>query len=98
MHKGKRNKKIKGRGASGKTAVIGLVERNGRVYAQPVKSTDADTLQTVIKERVEQGSLLFTDEFPAYQGLESDYGHDTINHSAGNYVNGTIHTNTIEGY
>lgn len=98
MHKRKREKKIQGRGASGKTAVLGLVERNGRVYAKPVKNTDAETLQTIIKERVEQGSLVFTDEFPAYRGLDGDYGHSTINHSAGNYVDGIIHTNTIEGY
>ena len=84
MHRSKRQKKITGRGASGKTPILGLVERNGRVYARPVQDTSAATLQSIVRERVEQGSLIFTDEAPAYNGLENDYGHDTINHSAGN--------------
>ena len=75
-----------------------MVERNGRVYAKPVSSTDAATLHGVIKERVEKGSQIFTDEFPAYQGLELECGHDTINHKAGSYVDGNIHTHTIDGY
>lgn len=98
MHKKERAKKIQGRGASGKTAVLGLVERNGRVYAKPVANTDTKTLQGIVRERVEEGSQVFTDEFPAYRGLEGDYAHDTINHSAGNYVDGNIHTNTIESH
>ena len=51
-----------------------------------------------VREHVEQGSLILTDEFPAYRGLEGDYAHSTINHSAGNYVDGNIHTNTMESY
>ncbi len=98
MHKKERAKKIQGRGAAGKTAVLGLVERNGRVYAKPVESTDTKTLQGIVRERVEEGSQIFTDEFPAYRGLEGDYTHDTINHSVGNYVDGNIHTNTIESH
>jgi hypothetical protein len=56
------------------------------------------SFQSIVKQRVEQGSLIFTDGFLASQGLENSYGRDTITHSAGNYVDGTIHTNTIEGY
>jgi transposase-like protein len=98
MHKSVRERKIVGRGASGKTAVIGLVERKGRVYAKPVSSTDAATLQGIIRDRVQKGATVCTDEFPAYSGLELDYNHGTIRHGAGHYVNGNIHTNTIEGY
>lgn len=98
MHKKERAKKIQGRGASGKTAVLGMIERSGRIYVKPVQSTDSQTLQTAIKERVEEGSQIFTDEFPSYRGLEGDYSHETINHSIGNYVNGNIHTNGIESH
>lgn len=99
MHKSKRAKKVTGRGASGKTAVIGLVERNGRVYAKPVTNTDADTLQGVVKERVATGAQVITDEFRSYRGLEQDFTHKTVAHGAGQYVAaGNVHTNTIEGY
>lgn len=98
MHKSVREKKIKGRGASGKTPVLGLVERNGRVIAKPVPNTEADTLLPIVRERVALGSSIFTDEFPAYNKLDKDYAHASVNHSAGVYVDGNIHTNTIDGY
>jgi transposase-like protein len=98
MHAKKRAQRIQGRGASGKTAVVGLVERSGRVYAQPVCQVDAATLQGLIRDRVRKGATVFTDNFTAYNGLEQDYKHDTIAHSAGRYVRGNVHTNTIEGY
>lgn len=98
MHKSVREKKIAGRGSVGKTAVLGLVERNGRVFAKPVDKADAKTLQTIILDKVEKGSNLMTDEFLAYRGLGINYSHKTVEHGAGIYVKGDIHTNTIEGY
>lgn len=98
MHKSVREKKISGRGASGKTAVLGLVERNGRVFAKPVKTTDSETLQSIVREKVKKGANLMTDEFRSYNGLGLDFIHETIAHGAGIYVDGNIHTNTIEGY
>lgn len=98
MHKEDREKKIKGRGVSGKTPVVAIVERGGRVHAEPVKSTDAQTLQGQVRARVEQGSLVFTDDAPAYNGLDADYGHMVVNHSAGCYVDGIMTTNTAEGF
>jgi transposase-like protein len=94
---GKRKGK-RGRGAAGKTAVIGLVERRGKVYAQPVSRIDADTLQTVVRNHVAKGARVVTDELPSYNGLARDYRHDTIRHGDGVYVRGDVYTNTIEGY
>jgi transposase-like protein len=94
---GKRKGK-RGRGAAGKTAVIGLVERKGKVYAQPVSSIDAVTLQGVVRARVQPGTRVVTDELASYNGLAKDYSHDTIRHGDGIYVAGDIYTNTIEGY
>jgi transposase-like protein len=94
---GKRKGK-RGRGAAGKTAVLGLVERKGRVYARPVSSINAKTLQDIVRERVEPGSRVVTDELSSYKGLEKQYSHDTIRHADGIYVAGDIYTNTIEGY
>lgn len=98
MHKSVREKKISGRGASGKTAVLGLVERNGRVYAKPVDKVDTETLHNVILNKVEKGAILMTDEFLSYRGLGINYAHKTVEHGAGIYVRGNVHTNTIEGY
>ena len=86
-----------GRGAAGKTAVMGLRERGGRVLALPVQSTDKETLQNVIFDNVATGSTLFTDEHKAYTGLSGMfYQHETVNHMAGEYSRGTASTNSIE--
>jgi transposase-like protein len=63
MHKAAREKKIEGRGSVGKTAVMGLLERKGRVAAKVVESIDRQTLHTEVKNHVETGANLFTDEW-----------------------------------
>jgi transposase-like protein len=97
MHKDKRERVIKGRGSVGKTAVMGLLERKGNVRAKVIEKTDRETLHGEIKENVEQGSNLFTDEWRSYQGLKDEYVHEVINHSF-EYVNGNVHTNGIENF
>lgn len=81
MHKHKREAKIQGRGSVGKTAVMGLLERKGRVLAKVIENTDRETLHTEVKNNVEKGTNLFTDEWRSYGGLDSDYIHEVINHS-----------------
>jgi hypothetical protein len=54
-------------------------------------------LQKAIRENVEVGSAIFSDELPSYNGLAEDYDHDVINHAI-EYVNGNVHTNTIENF
>jgi transposase-like protein len=97
MHKSKREAIIKGRGSVGKTAVMGLLERKGRVRAKVIEKTDRQTLHSEVKDNVEQGSNLFTDEWRSYQGLQDDYVHEVINHSI-EYVKGNVHTNGIENF
>src|SRR5438876_7748596 len=63
-------KKLKaGRGAVGKTAVLGMRERGGRTVAMPIASTDAKTIQAAIAQNVEVGSTIHTDEAGAYVGV-----------------------------
>lgn len=92
------HKKLKaGRGSVGKTAVMGLRERGGRVIAKTVENTDKETLQQAIFDHVEVGSQIMTDEASGYAGLGGlFFGHDTVAHSAGEYERGGIHTNGIE--
>ncbi len=97
MHKDKREKKIQGRGSVGKTAVMGLLEREGRVKAIVIEKTDRETLHNEVKNNVEQGTNLFTDEWRSYRGLDEQYNHKVINHGI-EYVRGQIHTNGIENF
>ena len=92
------NKKLRaGRGTVGKIPVFGLRDRKtGQVIMQVVKSTDAPTLQGIIKENVLFGSTVCTDEAAAYNGLDATYKHKVVNHSAKQFVDGMAHTNGIE--
>ncbi len=92
------SKKLKaGRGAVGKTAVLGLRERGGRTIALPIPNVNAENLQNTIHNRVNPGTTLHTDDAAAYNGLEGlFYAHETVNHSAGEYKREGIHTNSIE--
>ena len=89
----------KGRGTVGKTAVVGARERDGKVTARPIERTDSHTLVGFIETHAEQGSTIYTDDAAAYGGLVTmfnQYQHDTVKHSAGEYVRGDVHTNGIE--
>lgn len=97
MHAYKRTKKVTERGVKGKAAVFGMVERGGKVRAVPVEKTRKEDLQGRIREAVVAGSAIFSDEHPLYEGLDSDYRHAVINHAM-EYVNGEVHTNTIENF
>lgn len=89
-----------GRGAVGKAAVVAVVERNGDIIVEPVERTDKKTLQGFVRENVVPGSLVMTDESAAYKGLSDAglYGHEDVKHSAGEYVSGQAHTNTVESF
>jgi transposase-like protein len=84
-----------GRGTVGKTPVLGMRERGGWTIARPVDGTDAATLGIEIRESVEPGAIIHTDEHGGYTGL-GEYQHETIVHSAGEYVRDGVTTNGIE--
>ena len=87
-----------GRGAVGKAAIIGAKRRDGKIKAQVIAKTDAVTLQRFVRENVESGSTVFTDEHGGYKGLSSAFHHQSVKHSVGEYVNGMVHTNGIESF
>jgi len=100
---GGKRKGQRGRPPSGdlkKKCVVGVVERKGRVVAVAANDATRDTLHGIAKERILPDSTVFTDELASYNGLEdiNGYQHRRINHSAGVYVVGDVHTNTIEGF
>jgi transposase-like protein len=97
MHKDKRERVIKGTGGKDKTAVMGMVERGGQVRAFVVEDRTKKEVQQKIREHIEAGSAIFSDELQSYDGLDVDYRHAVINHAV-EYVNGNIHTNSIENF
>ena len=100
LEKNKHNdKKLKsGRGAVGKTAVIGVKERESKkVKAEVIGNTKRNTLHGFIGENVKEGSSVYTDDFRSYEKLEG-YKHDTVKHSIGEYVDEQIHINGMESF
>ena len=97
MPKHKREQ-LEGRGPISKTAVVGVKDRETKqVVAKVVRTTDSETLQGFVREHVEAGADVFTDDASAYAGL-TDYEHETVRHSVGEYVAGKVHTNSIESF
>ena len=106
-HKSKRGGKTgngdddTGRGGvgSGKTPVVGAVRRKGNVVARVVSDVKGATLRAFVREAVSHKvSLLCTDQWIGYHGLDKEYPHEVIEHTKGQYVVGAVHTNTIEGF
>ena len=92
-----KRKELTGRGATGKTAVVGVKDRDtNHVVAQVVDRTDSDTLQGFVGDQADADATVYTDDARAYQGLP--YKHETVKHSVGEYVRDQAHTNGIESF
>jgi transposase-like protein len=86
-----------------KTPVVTLVERNGRARSFHFESVSAANLRPLVRECIEEGASLMTDDSGLYDGMRDHFGsHDVVKHSAGEYSRREgakiIHTNTVEGY
>ena len=99
MHMAKR-KQLGGRGTAGKTPLLGMVERNGRVRGMIIPAENTPTVEAEIQANIERGTAVLTDGHASYDGLKAlGYQHEAVQHSQGIYVLGKdIHTNSIEGF
>ncbi len=97
-HQSKKTKGTQGRSTLTKQPVIGIIQRRGHIVARSIKNTPSATLQPIMREHVQIGSSVFTDEWPAYRGLSKFYLHGVVNHKDREYVNGNISTNTVESF
>jgi len=89
----------RGRGAKGKTAVVGVIQRKGKVKASVVPNVKRSTISPLITSQVSPGVTIYTDEFPSYDHLTRiGFKHWRVNHGAKIYVAGKAHTNNIEGF
>jgi len=98
---GRRRGDNKGRPAEGshKTAVIGIVQRQGKVSAKVVTNVKRSTVMPLIEKNVAQKTIIYTDEYAVYNNLANEgFNHVRCNHAEGDYVVGRAHTNTIEGF
>lgn len=96
---GNRRGSKRGRGAEHKTSVIGIAERQGEVRAEVTADTTSRTVAKIVRENVQIGAVMYSDEYPVYNCLvKQGFNHKTCNHSAKQYVIGDVHTNTIEGF
>ncbi len=96
---GGKHKGARGRGASGKTIVMGMVERQGNAITKVIPNVQANTLLPMIERNVEKSNktVVYTDELPSYNNVERlGYSHEIVQHSAKQYVNGIVHVNTME--
>lgn len=93
IRKGKR-----GRGASGKVPVFGILKRGGKVYTQVIEDAKTDTLMPIIRDKIRPDSIVYTDSFRSYNALDvSEFRHFRINHSK-EFVNKHNHINGIENF
>ncbi len=97
MHLSKRKRRITGTGTKDKTAVMGILERGGKVKTTVVPNRKKTALQAEVKKHVEAGAALYTDALLSYEGLATDYAHKVVDHAV-EYVNGRIHTNGLENF
>jgi transposase len=95
----------RGRGAEGKTIVMGMAERGGKLAAQPIANVKTETLRSIVLENVEKGSIVSTDELYSYNLLEGDgYNHGRLKHgekewSYYDYHHDAVHhTNNVESF
>lgn len=89
----------RGRGAEGKTPVIGIAQRKGKVIAEVASNVKSSTIVPFITGNVAKDVVLYTDEFPSYNQLDTiGYNHQRVNHGARVYVDGNAHVNNIEGF
>jgi len=91
--------KVGSRGPRDKRAILSLVERSGAVRSFHMPTADKHTVSRIVGENIATESRLHTDESNLYKSIGTVFStHKTVRHSAGEYVRGKVHTNTIEGY
>ncbi len=89
----------RGRGAAGKTVVFGMLAREGNVMTRIVPDVKTKTLRPIIKDKIDQGSTISSDEWNAYKNLDRHgYQHGMVEHGSKQYVNGIHHVNTLESF
>jgi transposase-like protein len=89
----------RGYGQQWRNTVMALVERGGPVRTFHIDGTTTGTMLPIIRANIHRETAIMTDEASWHRGLYKDFAsHEAVNHTAKEYVRGTITTNTVEGY
>jgi len=89
MHLSERKRRITGTGTKDKTAVMGILERGGKVRAAVVPSRRKAILQDEVRKHVTAGAALYSDALMSDDGLATDYAHQVVDHAT-QYVDGRV--------
>lgn len=96
---GGRRRGLRGRGATCKAVVFGVVERGGSVVTRHIPRASKAEIFGRLSETVRSGSIVSTDEWRGYERLgDEGFAHGTVCHGKGQWRSGAHHTNTLEGY
>ncbi len=97
MHLSERKRRITATGTKDKTAVMGILERDGKVRATVVQSRRKAVLQDGVRKHVTAGAALYSDAFKSYEGLATEYAHQVVDHAT-QCADGRVHTNGLENF
>jgi transposase len=81
-----------------KTAVMGLIERNGEARAIAAPTATSHLTRRLLLDNVKTGAMVHTDESRLYFTIHNYFQHEIVKHAKDEYVRGNVHTNTIEGF
>ena len=94
----KRIRGKRGRGADKKIVVFGILKREGKVYTKPIQKASKAQILPILKGKVLDGSVVYTDGWKSYDGLIHNYKHYRIYHSKDEFARGKNHINGIESF
>jgi transposase-like protein len=97
MHRNRRERVFVGAPNRGKTLVMGVLERGGKVKTVVVPNLSRPVLQGEVRKHVQAGAAIYTDSMHSYSGLAPEYLHQIVDHAV-EYVNGRVHTNGLENF
>ena len=89
-----------------KPPILGLIQRGGEIVLHMLANLQQATIHPIIEKTIAKGTLIHTDEYDIYAGLEDwGYGHKTVCHAHGEYARDDdgdgfckVHVNSIEGF
>ena len=95
----RRQRGKRGRGARGKIVVLGLLKRNGKVYAQIIPDASREEILPIIRATVRSGADIYTDGWRSYDALAVyGYNHKKVNHQKNEFAHEDVHINGVESF
>ncbi len=95
----RRQRGKRGRGATRKIVVLGLLKRNGKVYAQIIPDASREEILPIIRATVKSGADIYTDGWRSYDALAVyGYNHKKVNHQKNEFAREDVHINGVESF